>query len=150
MKKLISVSFSVVAVVFLILIFAFRSEFSKEQKKVKYSITGTWQLDSYKYGSSSGSFTAITLNRPHVKLITEKRFLWATYDTLSKKILESAGGEYTLDGETYTESIDFGYGMDSYLGGKSVFKIKVEDDIFYLTGTLSDGYRIEEVWTRIK
>ena len=61
-------------------------------------IVGTWQLDSYKYGTTSSSFTSITAERPHIKLITENRFLWVTYDAATKKILESAGGTYTLDG----------------------------------------------------
>ena len=149
-KKLMIISSSVVMLTILIVIFAFTAEGTGSKKQTRYSITGTWQLDSYKYGSSSGSFTAITPNRPHVKLITAERFLWVTYDTTSKKLLESAGGAYTLDGENYIEEIDFGYNMDTYLGSKSTFKIRVEDDIFYLSGTLSDGYKIEEVWTRIK
>jgi len=40
--------------------------------------------------------------------------------------------------------------MDSYLSSKSNFKIKVEDGMFYLTGVLSDGYKIEEVWQKVK
>lgn len=113
-------------------------------------LTGTWRLDSYKYGSTSGSFTRITPDRPHIKLITENSFLWATYSAGSRQILESAGGTYILDGDKYIESIDYGYNMDDYLGTKVIFSIKVEDGIFYMSGTLADGYRIEEIWQKIK
>jgi|WetSurMetagenome_2_1015567.scaffolds.fasta_scaffold86734_3 hypothetical protein len=127
---------------------AFKNNSSGSGKKHMDSIIGTWQLESYKYGTSASSFTKITPERPHIKVITGNRFLWVTYDTGTKKILESAGGEYSLDGDNYVESIDFGYKMDSYLNSKSKFKIKVEDKVFYLTGELGDGYKIEEIWQK--
>ena len=131
-------------------VLAFRKPGSVPEKKAANSIIGTWQLDSYKYGTTSSSFAPITPDRPHVKLITENRFLWVTYDAATKKILESAGGAYTLSGENYIESIDYGYNMEGYLGTKSNFKIKVEDGMFYLSGVPSDGYKIEEIWQKVK
>ena len=131
-------------------VLAFGNPGSGPEKKAANSIIGTWQLDSYKYGTTSSSFAPITPDRPHVKLITENRFLWVTYDAATKKILESAGGAYTLSGENYIESIDYGYNMEGYLGTKSNFKIKVEDGMFYLSGVLSDGYKIEEIWQKVK
>ena len=131
-------------------VLAFRKPGYVTEKKAANSIIGTWQLDSYKYGTTSSSFAPITPDRPHVKLITENRFLWVTYDAATKKILESAGGAYTLSGENYIESIDYGYNMEGYLGTKSNFKIKVEDGMFYLSGVLSDGYKIEEIWQKVK
>ncbi len=129
---------------------AFRNPGSCSMKESPNNIKGTWQMESYKYGVTPSSFTSITPDRPHIKLITANRFLWVTYDAGTKKILESAGGTYSLEGETYIESIDYGYNMDSYLGSKSNFKIKVEDGMFYLTGVLSDGYKIEEIWKKVK
>ena len=133
-----------------IAIVAFISPNSGPGPEAADSIVGTWQLDSYKYGVTPSSFTRITADRPHIKLITENRFLWVTYDAATKKILESAGGIYILDGENYLESIDYGYNMDSYVGTKSTFKIKVEDGMFYMSGVLSDGYKIEEIWQKVK
>jgi len=40
--------------------------------------------------------------------------------------------------------------MEGYLGTKSNFKIKVEDGMFYLSGVLSSGYKIEEIWQKVK
>jgi len=131
-------------------VLAFRKPGSVPEKETGNIIMGTWQLDSYKYGTTTNSFTSITADRPHIKLITENRFLWVTYDAESKKILESAGGTYTLNGENYIESIDYGFNMEGYLGTKSNFKIKVEDGMFYLSGVLSDGYKIEEIWQKVK
>lgn len=149
-KPIVIISSTALLLVAVLTIQAFRKPVSGSDKEVVNPIIGSWQLDSYKYGISSSSFTTITPHRPHIKLITENRFLWVTYDAETKKILESAGGQYTLDGENYTESIDYGYGMDQYLGTKSEFKIKVEDGMFYLSGVLSDGYKIEEIWQKVK
>jgi hypothetical protein len=149
-KPIVFISTTALLLVAVLAILAFRKPVSGSDKEAVNPIIGTWQLDSYKYGTSSSSFTTITPDRPHIKLITENRFLWVTYDAGTKKILESAGGQYTLDGENYIESIDYGFSMDEYLGTKSKFKIKVEDGMFYLSGVLSDGYKIEEIWQKVK
>jgi hypothetical protein len=149
MKK--SVVFLVAAMLLTVAVLslmAFSNSSSGSAKKLGKSIVGTWHLESYKYGTSSSSFTQVTADRPHIKLITEKRFLWATYDAKTKMILESAGGEYSLDGDHLIESIDLGFNMDDYLNSKSDFKIKIEDGMLYLTGTLSSGYPIEEIWQK--
>ena len=121
-----------------------------ELKKKTISITGTWQLASYKYGSSSSSFIDVPQGQKRLKLITDNYFTWVSYDTNSNRIVSSAGGTFTLVGDTYTESIDFGLGMDSYLGNKPAYKIKVEGDMFFLSGQLTENYKIEEIWQRVK
>jgi hypothetical protein len=55
-----------------------------------------------------------------------------------------------LTDNTYTESIDFGLGMDTYLGQKHAFTIQVEGDRFHLSGSLAAHLKIEEVWHRLK
>jgi hypothetical protein len=149
-KPIVFISTAAILIVAVLAILSFRKPVSGLEKEAVNPIIGTWQLDSYKYGTSSSSFTIITSDRPHIKLITENRFLWVTYDAGTKKVIESAGGQYTLNGEDYVESIDYGYSMDEYLGTKSKFKIKVEDGMFYLSGVLSDGYKIEEIWLQVK
>jgi len=147
-KSVVFFSAALLLTIVVISIMAFRDNGSGTVKISRKSLIGTWHLESYKYGTSSGSFTQIAPDKPRVKLITEKRFLWATYDTLTKKILKSAGGEYSLEAENYIESIDLGFNMNSYLNTKGVYKIKIEDGMLYLTGTLSDGLPIEEIWQK--
>lgn len=146
MKKIILIPAATLMILSAVAILAFKSP---EPRKKQIDITGTWQLDSYKYGTMAGSFTPVPFGRPHIKLITSNRFMWMTYDSTSKKILESAGGKYALNGDAYTESIDYGYGMDSYLGSTSTFRIQVDEDLIFLTGTLGTGLKIEEVWKKI-
>jgi hypothetical protein len=110
---------------------------------------GTWKLASYKY-SASGNFVPVAKGDQHIKLITATHFMWAESDSTTKKVSEMAGGTYTLNGNTYTESIDFGLGMENYLGHKQTFTLMVEGDQLFLTGMLSDGYHVGEVWQRVK
>ena len=62
-----------------------------------------------------------------------------------------AGGPYTLNGNSYTDSIEFvGTGLETYLGKKQSFTIKVDGDKLRQSRQLSDGLKIEEVWQRLK
>ena len=111
---------------------------------------GTWQLVSTKYGDAK-DFSDFPKEQRRVKLITATHFTWVQYDVATKKVESTAGGPYTLDGGSYTESIEFvGTGMETYLGKKQSFTIKVDGDKLYQSGQLSDGLKIEEVWQRLK
>jgi hypothetical protein len=110
---------------------------------------GAWKLVSYKY-SPTGNFVNVPKGDRHIKLISETHFMWAQSDTATMKVSEMAGGAYTLKGNTYTESIDYGIGMNSYVGRRQTFTLLVEGDMLFLSGMLSDGYHVEEVWKRIK
>jgi hypothetical protein len=120
------------------------------KKKNVADITGAWKMEAYRHDISSNSFTSWPDNRPEMKFITGKNFCWISYDSKTGKILSSAGGTYTLEGDTYTENIEYGLGMDSYLGTKSKFKVRIEGDTMFITGSLSSGQRIEEIWHRVK
>jgi len=111
---------------------------------------GTWELASLKYGDAQ-DFTGFPKSQRRLKFITPNHFTWVQYDTAGKKVQGVAGGSYTLAEDTYTETIEFvDDGMSSYLGGKHAFKIKIDGDKFFLSGQLSDGLKIEEIWRRIK
>jgi len=77
---------------------------------------GTWKLVSTKYGDAT-EFTRYRESSSRLKFITNTHFTWLEVDGSTKRVLASAGGRYTLSGNTYTETIDFaGEGMDAYLG----------------------------------
>jgi hypothetical protein len=104
----------------------------------------------YKYGTNQTGFTDFPQSQRRIKLITETHFTWVQFDTATKKVSGTAGGTYSLNENTYTESIDFGLAMDTYLGQKHAFTIRVEGEKFSLSGSLADGLKIEEVWQRAK
>ncbi len=111
------------------------------------SILGTWQMVSYKYGT--GLETTWPADTKAIKLITPTHFTWIHYRTKDNVVYDSAGGTYVFDGENYTENVDYGgSGMVPWFG-KSQFKVKIEGNQMFLSGTLSDGYKIEEVWKKL-
>src|SRR4051794_35975302 len=67
---------------------------------------GTWKLISTKYGNDK-EFTKYPESSSRLKLITSTHFTWLEVNAETKKVLASAGGHYTLSGNTYTETIDF-------------------------------------------
>ena len=119
-------------------------------KKSADSHLGTWQLTSFKYGTNQPALTDFPQSQRRIKLITQTHFTWVEFDADTKKVSGAAGGAYSLSGNDYTESIDFGFGMDRYLGEKHAFKIRVEGDKLSLSGSLADGLKIEEVWRRVR
>jgi hypothetical protein len=123
----------------------------QEPKESSGSHLGTWRLTSFNYGTNQQGFTDFPQAQRRIKLITKTHFTWIQFDTATKQSQSMAGGAYSLNGETYTESIDWAdSSMESYLGKKHAFTIRVENDKFFLSGSLADGLKIEEVWERVK
>jgi hypothetical protein len=138
----------IVAVIVLAVTVGLRGQ--QEPKRSFGAHLGTWQLTSFKYGTNQQGFTELPLNQRRLKLITETHFTWVQFDTATRKSQSMAGGTYSLSGDTYTESIDFAdSGMEAYLGQKHAFTIRVDGGKLFLSGSLSDGLKIEEVWQRV-
>jgi hypothetical protein len=144
MKKAIVGAVAIVAFVFAV---GLRAQ--EDSKKSSGRHLGTWRLASFKYGDNQPGFTDFPESQRRIKLITETHFTWVQFDATTMEVSSTAGGTYSLSGNTYTESIDFGLGMDTYFGEKHAFTIRVEDDKFFLSGSLADGLKIEEVWQRV-
>jgi hypothetical protein len=123
---------------------------AKQPAKSSDSHLGTWELVSTKYGDAK-DMTDYPKEHRRLKMLTETHFTWVDYDTTTRKIASSAGGPYTLKDGVYTETIEFvGEGMEPYLGKKQEMTIKVDGDKLYQSGHLSSGYKIEEIWQRVK
>jgi hypothetical protein len=148
MKKALVTSIS--AAVLLIAILILSAGTTLNTKKNDVSVQGTWQLVSTKYGPTASGFTDFPESLRRIKVINESHFIWVQYDTLSRRVSSSAGGSYSITGNTYTESLDFGLAMDSYLKKNHTYTVKVEGDIFFLSGLLAPDYKIEEIWKKVK
>jgi hypothetical protein len=135
-----------------VLVLAFTGTLVAQQSSAKGNGThlGTWQLLSAKYGDAK-DFEDYPKERQRIKLITATHFNWVDYDTKTKKVSSSAGGPYSYREGVYIETIEFvGEGMETYLGKKQEFKIRIDGDKLFQSGQLSDGLKIEEVWQRVK
>ena len=140
----------VVSTLLAIMQFAYRAEAQTGLEKGRGKLEGTWECVSYKSGEET-RFSEFPKNEKHIKLITPTHFTWVTYDVDKKKALSTAGGTYSLEGDSYKEQIEFaGEGVEELAGKEQSFKIKVEGNKWSLSGVLSSGVKIEEVWKRVQ
>jgi hypothetical protein len=118
------------------------------QVESQNTLVGTWKLVSAKYGGQEYAFPEGTM---HIKHITPTQFMWATYDE-SGTVTRAAGGRYTLDGDDYEETPEYGISADfSLIKGKAqLFKCKVDGNTWHHNGKLSNDLTIEEVWERME
>jgi hypothetical protein len=111
-------------------------------------LVGTWKLVSAKYNGKESTLpeTATTL-----KHITPAQMMWVSYDK-DGKITRAAGGTYTLKGDEFTDTPEYGMSLDfaAVKGKTHVFKCKVEGNKWFHTGKLASGLTIEEVWERVE
>lgn len=85
-----------------------------------------------------------------IKVITKGRFVWTW--AFENTVTASAGGMYHFDGETYTETIEYGtQNQRPIVGQKAIVKVWFEtDNKFHSSGTLAGGMPLNEVWERIE
>jgi hypothetical protein len=120
----------------------------KRDAKSDNKLVGTWKLVSAKYGGQEFKFPE---GHTMVKHVTPTQFMWVTYDK-DGNVTRTAGGGYTLKGDEYEETPEYGFGGDfERIKGKAhTFTWKVEGNKWYHNGKLSDDLTIEEVWERVE
>lgn len=106
-------------------------------------LDGTWELVSGQ---------PLPQGARDIKIISAGHFMFAAYDMATGKPLYTAGGTFTLDGNSYTEHVDFmsekiSAGM---IGKDQHFTVKMDGDTFTQTGTRSNGKHLLEVWKRAR
>ena len=116
--------------------------------KAENKLIGTWKLVSAKYNGRDSKLTEASTTLKH---ITPTQMMWLTYDG-EGKVIRAAGGSYTLKGDDFTDTPEYGVGTDfgAVKGQTHVFKCKVEGNKWYHTGKLASGLEIEEVWERVE
>ena len=77
-------------------------------------------------------------------------FIWVAYDTEKKKTAYTGGGTYKIDGDRYTEHVEFMTvdGGEALIGKDQPFTVKLEGNNLVITGTLSSGDKLTETWKR--
>jgi len=86
-----------------------------------------------------------------IKVILRGRFIFAAYDTQNGRPLYTAGGTYILNGNSYTEHMDFASDViaTGLVGKDQQFTVTFDGDTFTQTGTLTNGKPLSEVWKRV-
>jgi len=119
-----------------------------EDAKSDNKLVGTWKLVSGNYGGQASTPPEGVTTLKHV---TPTQFMWASYEK-DGKITRAAGGGYTIKGDAYEETPEYGMGEDFNLikGKPQTFKWKIEGNKWYHNGKLSNGLTIDEVWERLE
>ena len=112
-------------------------------------LIGTWKLVSAKYGNREIDVSKLGTT---VKHITPTSFVWVGYDSETKVVSRMAGGTYTLKGDQYEETPQYGLGGDFEIirDKPQSFSFQVDGAKWRHSGALSNGLKIEEVWERCK
>jgi hypothetical protein len=120
----------------------------KSEAKAENKLIGSWKLVSGKYSGKEYKFPE---GSTMVKHITPTQFMWATYDK-DGKVTRAAGGSYTLKGDDYVETPEYGISSDFDIikGNSHEFKWKIDGNKWHHDGKLKNGVTIEEVWERIE
>ncbi len=120
----------------------------KGEAKPQGELVGTWKLVSARYGGREFNFPE---GMATIKHITPTQFMWASYDA-DGRVTRAAGGGYTLTGEAYEETPEYGLSEDFEVirGKPQTFRCKVDGAKWYHDGKLSNGLAIEEVWERVE
>jgi hypothetical protein len=115
---------------------------TKDNDAKKSQLDGTWALISGQ---------PLPKGARDIKIISEGHFIFVAYDTEKGKPLYTGGGTYILNGNSYTEHMDFASDQISagLIGKDQSFTIKVDGDMFTQTGTLSNGKDLSEIWKRV-
>ena len=119
----------------------------KDAKENPYQ--GAWEVTYSKAVYPDTTIETTQFANPTVKILTKKHFAFGSQAGENKTW--GGGGEYTFEGDTYTEHVK--YHGNSFVVGKSVeFKSKIEGEMWTIsTVWKNDTLDVEstEIWKRI-
>ena len=120
----------------------------KAEARTENKLVGTWKQVKAKFGGRESKIPEGTMQLKH---ITPTHFMFVDFDK-DGKFIDAFGGPYTLKGEKYEETLEYGFGdvFKTLKGKPQLFECKVEGNKWYHNGTLSSGMTIEEVWVRVE
>ena len=105
---------------------------------------GTWKRIYHENSIGQGLPEGYT----HVKFITPTHFMWIISDKQGT-IITGAGGQYTFDGKTYVESLDYVLpSMKNYYGDKPSFQITFDGKRYTQKGKVGQT-EFTETWERV-
>jgi hypothetical protein len=111
------------------------------------SLEGAWELVDAKYTPADPTFSLSTYRQ--IKILTKTHWAFLSQQRTAPKLSNGSdaellaaaktfgagGGTYQLDGDTYTEHVEF-FATPNFVGASLKFKIKWEGDEWIQTGTL--------------
>lgn len=117
---------------------------SKKQELIKTSdepanrLQGKWALISSKQEpNTSHQQTADSI--AYFKVLTRNTFTWVAYEKNSGVLISTAGGEYHLEGEKYTENIQYIFPYNASLMSSGIpFRCQLNEDNWIHSGYIEN------------
>lgn len=112
-------------------------------------VVGAWEVFELTFTDPDGTVRDVEIgNPPGLKILSETHWAFVEQNEEGNPVPTSGGGgTYTVDGTTYTETVQY-HGARDYIGQVIPFECKVEGDYWYQTGLLPGGTKLEEVYRR--
>jgi len=127
-------------------LFILCSAFSQAQDKSP--LYGTWILETSIYTSGDTVIKEDKSVKKQMKIVTPDHFMFIISNVAGDKFVMASGGRVIINGDKYTEIIDYTSDVAA-LNKTYQFSSRVVGDIWYHTGKL-DQWKMEEVWKRVK
>jgi len=119
------------------------------ESSAQSSLTGLWRITGRV--NEQGERTTMQAGpRKTIKLLTGSRFQWAAINPKTKQFMGTGGGTYQVNGNQYTETIDFFSRDNSRVGRSLTFTVNLTGTDWQHTGKSSTGGAVNEVWSREK
>ena len=131
---------------------------------VENPLEGKWRLvSSMQEPQTSQQAPADSIS--YHKVLTTNNFTWIIYSKTSGELIATAGGSYSLEGEKYTEYLDYIYPHDAALLSSSIpFLCQIEGNRWIHSGYIEvreydslindyvslSKYKLEEIWERVE
>ena len=108
------------------------------KKESAINLKGTWKLVSgTTVDKGKSTFTDYTTTQSMIKIINDTHFAFLKHDLKpgkdGKNNFDAGGGKYKLNGDEYTESLDY-YNDSNWEGKSFTFKVKIQNDTLIQTG----------------
>ena len=118
---------------------------AKEPAKLAKELVGTWV-----FVGTPGRVGVPPEVGGRLKFLTGKHWTITQADPKTGIVVSHHGGTYTLDEETYTETVEYaGEAGADYIKKSFTFKVKVEGDTYTQTA-VGGNNPFSEVWKRAK
>ena len=122
----------------------------KKGATVENPYEGAWEVIYTKFVYPDTTFENNQIVNPNVKLLTKKHFAFGGQSGQNQ--VQGGGGEYTYDGDTYTEHVKYHF-YSGMVGNSIEMKSKIEGDLWTISFVFKDdNLSLEgtETWKRIK
>jgi hypothetical protein len=108
-------------------------------------LVGSWEMVSMQVTAPDSVADYDESDTPTLKILNDTH--WMFIRQSAERFVFAQGGRYELDGDTYTEIVEYS-ALPENIGQEYTFKCQVEGDTWLHEGGMSN-IRYDEIWRRV-